>query len=87
MPLCKSTWVRSLVSHVYELAALPTCTHHPLQVKKELAALEEQVAPLVVQYNSERGRLDEIRGLQTKREQVGAGSGLHPTCGACSIHA
>jgi len=34
------------------------------QVKKELAALEEQLAPLVVQYEGERARLDEIRNLQ-----------------------
>ncbi|KAF5833291.1 ClpB chaperone, Hsp100 family [Dunaliella salina] len=40
------------------------------QVRKELSALEEQLAPLVVQYNSERARLDEIRGLQSKREQM-----------------
>lgn len=34
------------------------------QVKKELAALEEQLAPLLVQYQGERARLEEIRSLQ-----------------------
>jgi len=42
----------------------------PTQVKKELSSLQEQLAPLVVQYSSERARLDEIRNLQSKREQV-----------------
>lgn len=40
------------------------------QVKKELSGLEEQLAPLQVQYNCERDRLEEIRKLQSKREQI-----------------
>ena len=48
-----------------------------LQVKRELSALEEQVAPLVVQYEAERARLEEIRRLQAKREQVRTAAVLH----------
>lgn len=38
---------------------------------KELSALEDQLAPLQVKYEGERARLDEIKKLQHKREQVG----------------
>jgi hypothetical protein len=40
------------------------------EVQKELAALEDQLAPLLMKYKQEKERLDTIRRLQNKRQEL-----------------
>ncbi|GMH40192.1 hypothetical protein BSKO_08096 [Bryopsis sp. KO-2023] len=40
------------------------------EVKEELAALSEKLAPLQMRYSQEKGRLDEIRRLQQKKQEL-----------------
>ncbi|KAL6756651.1 P-loop containing nucleoside triphosphate hydrolase protein [Haematococcus lacustris] len=46
------------------------------QVGMELAALQEQLRPLQLRYEAERSRLEEMRRLQEKREQIQVNIGL-----------
>ena len=39
-------------------------------MKKTLAQIEEQLKPLLMKFESERGRLDEIRTLKEKLEDL-----------------
>ena len=39
-------------------------------MRKELAALKEQLQPLMMRYQAEKARLQEIRALQTKKEEL-----------------
>ena len=39
-------------------------------MRKELGALEDELLPLLSQYQGEKTRLDEIRRLQAKREDL-----------------
>ena len=40
------------------------------EVREELAALKDQLQPLLLRYKREKGRVDELRRLQQKREEV-----------------
>lgn len=40
------------------------------EVQKELAALEDQLSPLLMKYKQEKERLDTIRRLQNKRQEL-----------------
>lgn len=40
------------------------------EVRRELAALEDALRPLAIKYGQERARLEELRRLQQKREQI-----------------
>ncbi|KXZ42746.1 hypothetical protein GPECTOR_120g413 [Gonium pectorale] len=40
------------------------------EVARELAALEEQLRPLLLRYQQERGRLEELRRLAHKRDEI-----------------
>lgn len=39
-------------------------------MRKELAALEDKLRPLQMRYSNEKARLDELRRLQQKREDL-----------------
>lgn len=39
-------------------------------VRQEIAALKDKLAPLEMRYNLEKSRLDEIRRLQKKKEEL-----------------
>ena len=51
-------------------AADPASAARLAAVRKELAALEETLAPLLLQYGAEKERLDALRALQGKRSQL-----------------
>lgn len=40
------------------------------EVQKELAALEDRLTPLLMKYKQEKERLDKIRHLQNKRQEL-----------------
>lgn len=40
------------------------------EVQKELATLEDQLTPLLMKYKQEKERLDKIRHLQNKRQEL-----------------
>ena len=40
------------------------------QVQQEIAALKEKLQPLEMRYESEKKRLDDLRSLQKKREEL-----------------
>jgi hypothetical protein len=40
------------------------------EVQKELASLEDQLTPLLMKYKQEKERLDTIRRLQNKRQEL-----------------
>ena len=40
------------------------------EVRKELAALQDRLQPQLMRYQQEKKRLDEIRSLQQKREEL-----------------
>jgi ATP-dependent Clp protease ATP-binding subunit ClpB len=42
-------------------------------VRKEVAALQDELQPLLSRYNKERGRLQELRRLRKKREDLQVG--------------
>lgn len=46
------------------------------EVQKELAALEDQLRPLLLKYEKEKKRLDEIRRLQQKRQELVVSTGV-----------
>jgi ATP-dependent Clp protease ATP-binding subunit ClpB len=48
----------------------PTSAARLAAVRKELAALEEKLAPLLLQYSAEKERLDTLRRLQNKRSEL-----------------
>lgn len=51
----------------------PTCSLSVArlsEVQKELAALEDQLSPLLMKYKQEKERLDNIRRLQNKRQEL-----------------
>jgi ATP-dependent Clp protease ATP-binding subunit ClpB len=48
-------------------------------VRKEVAALQDELRPLLSRYNKERDRLQELRRLRKKREDLQVGS--QPTLG------
>lgn len=39
-------------------------------VRQEIAALRDKLRPLEMRYESEKGRLDELRALQKKKEEL-----------------
>jgi ATP-dependent Clp protease ATP-binding subunit ClpB len=51
-------------------AADPASAARLAVVRKELAALEEKLAPLLLQYSAEKERLDALRRLQNKRSEL-----------------
>lgn len=40
------------------------------EVKKQLSELQDQLSPLLMRYQTEKARLDEIKGLQKKKEEL-----------------
>ncbi len=40
------------------------------EVQKELATLEDRLTPLLMKYKQEKERLDKIRHLQNKRQEL-----------------
>lgn len=48
----------------------PVSTVRLEETRRELAALNEQLHPLLMRYRSEKARLDEINALRKKREDL-----------------
>ena len=40
------------------------------EVRREMGAVHDELSPLLMRYRAEKARLDEIKGLQKKREEL-----------------
>lgn len=73
LPATDSNWKQSRTGSTLTQPCCALCSLSAVrlsEVQKELASLEDQLSPLLMKYKQEKERLDTIRRLQNKRQEL-----------------